>query len=173
MVTHNNEDQFVAAGELIDHALSVRILFIMRDFIPTFRPDVTALFGKALPYLGVLSDLIGQRWVGTDPSNDAWPAGKVVTFGNSKPGVWAEVFKTWHDLLGVIILVNSNHDIIQVRDKIRGGLLGLFIGRILRKPVTYWMSFPMAESFIVRSRQIGRSKGWLRGRPSRGACCIT
>jgi len=40
---------------------TIRILFATAEPCPTFRVDVTTLFGKFLPRFGVTSDVIAER----------------------------------------------------------------------------------------------------------------
>lgn len=55
----------------------------------------------------------------------------------------------------------SEHEVIQVRDKIRTGLIALLVARLTGRRIVYWMSFPFAEGHLARARDVGFSKGWL------------
>jgi glycosyltransferase involved in cell wall biosynthesis len=139
----------------------VQLLFLMRDALPPFRVDVSVLFGQELPKLGIRSDLIGQA----DPSKalDAslWPAGRMWAAGTSNSGLFADLIRPVFDLRALLRHLDDRHNIIQVRDKIRTGVLALCVARLTGRRFVYWMSFPFAEDFAFRHRQTGRSRGWL------------
>lgn len=147
----------------------MKLIFLMYDHLPAFRPDVRALFGGALPKLGVHSDLLGQAAVGVSRREaEAWPAGVVFLHGRERKGFFGELIRPFHDL-GLLGRLRPAHQIIQVRDKIRTGLLSLLIARVSGRKFVYWMSFPFADGFVVRYRQIRHGSGifsrsvyWLR-----------
>lgn len=140
--------------------LMVRLLFLMRDYLPAFRPDVAVLFGKELPKLGVYSDLLGQRsrLLDNDALCHAWMGGSVYLHGLERGGKFGELLRGLYDM-AIFFRVGRNHHIVQVRDKIRSGVLGLIVAKLWRKPFVFWMSFPIAEGFLVRAQQVGRSQG--------------
>jgi len=147
----------------------VRILFLLYDALPAFRPDVSVLFGKELPKQGIGSDLLGQL-ASEDKRAQAlvWPAGSVFLHGLNKQGLLHQLMRPFLDL-AMVWRLNPQHDVIQVRDKIRTGLLGLIVARLTGRKFTYWMSFLFAEGFKLRYQQVGLSRGrwvatfnWLR-----------
>jgi len=147
----------------------MKLIFLMYDYLPAFRPDVRALFGVALPKLGVHSDLLGQSASAVAQSQaEAWPGGVAFVHGSESKGFFGELIRPLHDL-GLLRRLTPAHQIIQVRDKIRTGLLSLLIARVSGRRFVYWMSFPFADGFLVRYRQIRHSSGaftrsvyWLR-----------
>lgn len=139
--------------------MSMRLLFLMYDHFPAFRPDVAVLFGKELHALGIGSDLLGQ--IGAGRSLDeakAWAAGKVFVHGQQRSGVLGQFCRPFHDL-AMVRRLEPVHRVIQVRDKIRTGLLALVVAKLTGRKMTYWMSFPFAEGFKIRHQQVGRSQG--------------
>lgn len=140
---------------------SVTLLFLLRDLLPAFRPDVAVLFGKALLRLGVSSDLIGQQDPETTGQTVAWPAGRAHITGVGAKGIRGELIRTWQDMHALWKFGGVEHDAIQVRDKIRTGLGALVLARLWRRPFIYWMSFPIAEGHVERARQVGHSQGWI------------
>lgn len=147
----------------------MKLLFLLYDYLPAFRPDVAVLFGKELPRLGVGSDLLGQRarHAEREPAGQ-WPAGKVAISGVERRGIVGELLRPLLDL-AMLSELAPEHRIIQVRDKIRTGLLALLIARLTGRRFVYWMSFPFVEGFRVRHAQLGGSRGpivqllnWLR-----------
>ncbi|WP_243392870.1 glycosyltransferase [Kinneretia aquatilis] len=133
----------------------------MYDHLPAFRPDVAVLFGKELPKLGIQSDLLGQLASGRSVAEaHAWPAGQVFLHGRERKGILGHMLRP---LLDVSLLwrVNSEHRLIQVRDKIRTGLIALLYARVSGRKMAYWMSFPFVEGFRIRHEEIGRRQGLL------------
>jgi hypothetical protein len=53
----------------------MRILFLTAETCPTFRADVTVLFGKYLPRHGIQSDIVAGRTPGTEEPIH-WGGGK-------------------------------------------------------------------------------------------------
>ncbi len=137
----------------------MRLLFLMYDYLPAFRPDVTVLFGKELNQLGVETDLLGQVSA-TKVLVDAhaWLAGEVFVHGRQRKGVYFEMLRPFYDL-ALLRRLKPEHSVIQVRDKIRSGLLALVVARLTGRKMTYWMSFPFAEGFKQRAQQVGASQG--------------
>ncbi|MCV2422815.1 glycosyltransferase [Paucibacter sp. DJ2R-2] len=141
---------------------SVRIMFWMRDYLPAFRPDVAELFGRELPRLGVCSDLAGQLADGESSSANqaAWKAGEVYVCGRQRGGVLGDLLRTFFDLR-LFLFLRPEHSVIQVRDKIRTGLVALLWARFSQRKLTYWMSFPMVEGYWERYIQIGGRRGQI------------
>lgn len=123
----------------------------MRDFLPPFRPDVAVLFGRELLKLGVQSDLIGQRAARNEPCT--WPAGRVWVRGREGSGALGELLRPFHDLL-LLRHTGADHQLIQVRDKIRTALLVRAWAALHNKPWAYWMSFPIAEGHAQRAKEM-------------------
>ena len=140
----------------------MRILFLLYDTLPAFRPDVAVLFGKELPKHGIGSDLLGQLASEDERSRAmVWPAGQVFAHGVSKQGLPYQLIRPFLDL-AMVRRLSPRHEVIQVRDKIRSGLLGLLLARLTGRQFTYWMSFPFAEGFKLRYQQLGLSRGrWI------------
>lgn len=137
----------------------MRLLFLMYDYLPAFRPDVAVLFGKELKRCGIESDLLGQLEAGTSLAvGTAWSAGAVYIHGGEAAGLLWQILRPLHDL-ALLRRLKPEHHIIQVRDKIRTGLLALWIARLTGRKMTYWMSFPFAEGFKLRAKQVGASQG--------------
>lgn len=142
--------------------MSVRILFLLNDYLPPFRPDVNVLFGRELNDLGIKTDLVGQKSIerGENIKGFSWPAGRVLVCGAEVRGMLGELVRPLRDILFVKYL-SPAHGIIQVRDKVRTGVIGLLVARITGKKFVYWMSFPFVEGFKVRFEQVGSSRGML------------
>ncbi|MFN3810612.1 MAG: glycosyltransferase [Roseateles asaccharophilus] len=138
----------------------LKILFLMYDALPPFRPDVKALFGQELPKLGVCSDLLGQTSPDYSPSA-RWGGGELLPMGRQRKGLLGEFIRPFRDLVGLLRHLKPEHRVIQVRDKIRTGVLAWIVARLTGRKIVYWMSFPFADGFEARARELGRSKGWV------------
>lgn len=141
----------------------LRILFLLRDALPAFRPDVDVLFGRALPTLGITSDLVGMadERKSADPH---WPGGRQYACPWRR-GTLKREFSRLLQYARSIPLGRQGYALIQARDTLRGGLIGLLAARLARKPFVYWMSFPFVESFAERAKEIARTRGPLAALP--------
>lgn len=147
----------------------MKILFSIAEQHPTYRADVAILFGKYLPRLGIETDILTIH----DPAQaapPAWPGGRALTIAGSAGRLGKHLRKIMCDLR-MLWLARRGYDAIQVRDKAFAALVGLLAARLYGIKFYYWMSFPMAEAWVVFARERGRSVGvlrwltaWLRGR---------
>lgn len=136
----------------------MKLLYFVREFHPTFRVDVAVLFGKYLPRLGVVSDLVTTLENGPAHS---WGGGAV--FGNrASPGrVERHVQSIANDLAG-LLRIGRGYDMVLVRDKPAFALFAWLAAKLMRVPFGYWMSFPMPEEWLDFARARGASIGRLR-----------
>ncbi|HWP00768.1 MAG TPA: glycosyltransferase [Methylococcus sp.] len=121
--------------------MKLRLLFLIREAFPTFRPDVVDLFGRYLPREGVDSDLVAVQ-VG----DAEWGGGRIFAkpFRGKLPR-WIVRFCLAFRLFD---LARGEYTGIQVRDCILEAGIGLLAARWRRKPFYYWMSFPFPESWL-------------------------
>ena len=147
----------------------MRILFSVAEQHPTHRADVAVLFGKYLPQLGIETDIltIHDPALATPPS---WPGGRALTVPGSTGRLGKHARKIVCDLR-MLWLARKGYNAIQVRDKAFAALVGLLAARLYGIKFYYWMSFPMAEAWVIFARDRGRSVGvlrwlvaWVRGR---------
>jgi len=136
----------------------VRVLFFVRERHPTFRVDVTVLFGKFLSRLGVASDLVTLRE--PDRSGD-WGGGEV--FGPVAAGgrLRINLAALLNDFRG-LARIGRGYDMVLVRDKPLFTLWAWMVARLRGVPFAYWMSFPLPESALEFARERGPSIGLLR-----------
>lgn len=138
----------------------LRVLQLVPEPLPTFRVDVAALFGKYLPRIGIECDLVGK------------PGGAAAVTGFSRARMaspsggrlrreWSFLCTCLHALLTAD---RRSCDIIQVRDMVSIGILGMVIARCKRIPYAYWVSFLMCEARIARARAQLAANGGLRNR---------
>lgn len=138
----------------------IKVLFVMRDALPPFRPDARVMFGIELAQRGVSSDLVGPRSADREGvhSHLSWPAGQL-SYTGPAGGMAAEALKPLRDLKAINQL-GRDHDLILVRDRTFSALAGWAVARWRGKPFAFWMSFPMVEGYEGRAQGVGRTKGW-------------
>ncbi|WP_333877289.1 glycosyltransferase [Methylobacter sp.] len=134
----------------MNHLRQLSLLQLVPEPLPTFRADVSVLFGKYLPRHGVQCHIVGMPGMGEMNDQDfasvrrAHPAG----------GRWRQEF--FYLLLCLRTLLGASkhtYDLIQVRDMVSIGLLALLIARLKGIPFVYWISYLMTEGRIERSRE--------------------
>lgn len=153
--------------------MSIRLLFLTAETCPTFRADVTALFGKYLPRHGVLSDIV----TGLTPGHAGpveWCGGETYLFDISGGQAKKHIKTLLHGIKHLFAADRTCYQAIQVRDMPVLAAFGLVAARIKGLPFYYWMSFPMPEGQIDLARERGLSAGlmkflfpWVSGRVGR------
>lgn len=137
----------------------LRLLYVIDEPWPTFRPDITALFGKYLPRHGIASDIV----TGGDasPRNDAvaWQGGMALLHRSQGGRAMQHVVKLWHNVRVMARCDRARYDAIQVRDMPLSAAIGFLIARYKRLPFFYWMSFPQSEGQVMRARARGIRAG--------------
>lgn len=139
---------------------ALRILYVLRDALPAFRSDITALFGKYLVRYHITSDIVGQR-AATHSGDVPWTAGAVVEAGIFRNGLAGQLVSPFKDAWA-LFRHRGHFDLVQVRDKIRTAVFGWALARITGKPFIYWMSFPYVEAFAVTAANRERPSLLLR-----------
>ncbi|MCC7701298.1 glycosyltransferase [Janthinobacterium sp. GW460P] len=140
----------------------VRLLQLVPEPLPTFRADVAVLFGRYLPRLGIDCDLVGKPG---GVGNDEVTAFSSVRTGGARGGrVRRELSYLAHYLGALLTAKRVQCDVIQVRDMVSIGVLGLLIARCKGIPFVYWVSFLMCEARIARARAQLTAHGGLRNR---------
>lgn len=141
---------------------SIRLLQLVPEPLPTFRADVAALFGHYLPELGVQCDLLGKP--GGVASADATAFSSVRTSSAHGGRLRKELSYLWRSITALVSADRKKCDVIQVRDMVSIGLLGLIVARWKRIPFVYWVSFLMCEARIARASTQLALHGGLRNR---------
>lgn len=126
----------------------MRILNFVPEPLPTHRADVTALFGRYLPALGIQSHLIGMPGKGKLSTERFTSLETSSAAGGRLRREWAYLSLC---LRTMVFKEKTDFDVIQVRDMVAIGLLGLCIARLRGKPFVYWMSYLMSEERIQRA----------------------
>jgi glycosyltransferase involved in cell wall biosynthesis len=152
---------------------AIRILFATAEPCPTFRVDVTTLFGEFLPRFGVASDVVAERAPGA-PAEIRWEGGDALLASSGGGDARKHVVKLMHCALTLFRADRAKYQAIQVRDMPFVAVLGLLAARLKGRPFFYWMSYPMPEGQIEQARVRGFSAGllnflfpWIRGRVNR------
>ncbi len=150
--------------------MTIRILFLTREPYPSFRADVSTLFGSILPAQNIYSDLVALQ---ADSQPGVWPAGQVfVRKANGRFGAVGRVLVRMHLAFDLFALSGRRaYAAIQVRDRIFGAVIGLAAARWRRIPFFYWMSFPFPELWqdmssghaVTAGSRLQRLGWWLRG----------
>ncbi len=138
--------------------LPIRLLFLTAEQWPTFRPDVSTLFGKYLPRYGIFSDLVTERGNGQEI---CWHGGEALLCNTPQHRAGQYLVKFWHQLRVLAALDDGRYQAIQVRDMSLIALIALCIARIKGIPFFYWLSYPQSEGQIARARSRGL-KGGMR-----------
>jgi len=130
----------------------MRLLFLMPEAYPTFRPDITELFGKYLPRQGLMSDLVGYR-AAEDSAVPAWGGGEVL-LGPPPVGRLRKMpARLLHFLTMLLRSRRELHEAIQVRDMPMLAAFALLRARLAGQPFVYWMSFPVPEMEMRMARE--------------------
>jgi len=140
-----------------------RILQFIPDGFPTFRADVSVLFGVYLPRFGVFSDLVAQAAAeGSLVDLPPWPAGQRLVCPRGS-GRMKNLLRSFRHNLSVLRHTRAGTcDAIQVRDMVFFAIPALWRARRLELPFFYWMSFPMSEASIDLVRLQGLKLGLVR-----------
>ncbi|RFP09619.1 glycosyltransferase [Duganella sp. BJB475] len=138
--------------------MPVKILQFVPESLPSFRADVSVLFGKYLPRHGVECDVVGMA----SPE----PAALQGFASARRPPYRAgrlrrELDYLWLCLRALLGARKRSCDAIQVRDMVPIGLLALLVARCKGLPFYYWVSYLMSEGRIERAEEkLRRGAGW-------------
>lgn len=145
----------------MDSLSLINLLQLVPEQLPTYRADVTVLFGKYLPRYGVQCHIVGMPGVGE--INDHGFAS--VRQARSDGGRWQKEIS--YLLLCLRTLAGASkhsYDLIQVRDMVSIGLLALLIARLKDIPFVYWISYLLTEGRIEGARTAIRANAGFRFR---------
>ncbi|WP_338758411.1 glycosyltransferase [Massilia sp. METH4] len=129
---------------------STRVLQFVPEPLPSYRADVSTLFGKYLPRFGVRCDLVGKAGQTSEPPPHDFAS---VTKPERRGGRLRQEF----DFLALCLrrawqVPRQQVDVIQVRDMVTIGLAVMLIAKLRGIPFAYWASFLMCDGRIERSR---------------------
>ncbi|HEY0563558.1 MAG TPA: glycosyltransferase [Methylophilus sp.] len=136
----------------------MRLLYLTAEQWPTFRADLTVLFGKYLPRHGISSDLLTEHAL-DKTEHSPWPAGNAQLCQVPKQRALQYFVKFLHQCRGLLTANYPYYDAIQVRDMTLIALVALVLCKLKRKPFFYWLSYPQSEGQIARAK----ARGWRAG----------
>jgi glycosyltransferase involved in cell wall biosynthesis len=141
--------------------MSIRLLYITHEPFPTYHADLAVLFGKYLPRLGLLADIVTEALPASDTSKSPthWLGGDALVFTMPSSRGLQHIVKFIHNVMTMIRCDAEKYDAIQVRDLPVAALFGLIIARCKKLPFYYWMSYPQSEGQIHRAK----ARGWRAG----------
>lgn len=135
----------------------MRLLYLTAEEWPTFRADITVLFGKYLPRLGVYSDLVTEASLSQAAST--WPAGQAITCQVPSSRAVHYIVKFLHQCKVLLTTDYDDYAAVQVRDMTIIALVALVMCAIKKKPFFYWLSYPQSEGQIQRAKARGMRAG--------------
>lgn len=127
----------------------LKILQLVPEALPTFRPDVAVLFGKYLPRHQVVCDLVGTADSAPFQEQNFASAQRPLYYSSRLRREWSFIKLSLRSLLSAR---RGDCHIIQVRDMVSIGLLAMCIARFKKIPFTYWVSYLMCEGRIENAR---------------------
>jgi glycosyltransferase involved in cell wall biosynthesis len=147
-----------------------RILYFIPEPWPTFRVDVTVLFGQKLPHLGIFSDLVASP-NGAESEYSNWEGGNAHLASRKTDRFGRHLQYLLHVLAELRRADPAVYQAIQVRDMPVIAAIVMLFARYRRIPFCYWMSYPISRGLMDlalarrREGQILRwIPTWLRGR---------
>ena len=135
----------------------MRLLYLTAEEWPTFRADITVLFGKYLPRLGVYSDLVTEASLSQAAST--WPAGQAITCQVPSNRAVHYIVNFLHQCKVLLTTDYDDYAAVQVRDMTIIALVALVMCAIKKKPFFYWLSYPQSEGQIQRAKARGMRAG--------------
>jgi glycosyltransferase involved in cell wall biosynthesis len=139
----------------------LKILQFVPETLPTFRADVSVLFGKYLPRHQVLCDVVGKASLDA-PDLQGFRSVRRPAYQRSR--VRRELAYLWLSLNTLLAAKRGECDAIQVRDMVPLGWLAMLIARRKGIPFYYWVSYLMSEGRIERAQEQLRRGAGLRSR---------
>ncbi len=135
----------------------MRILYLTAEQWPTFRVDITVLFGKYLPRFGIYADLVTEASL-LEPQT-IWPAGKALVCQVPPSRAGQYMVKFIHQTKVLFSADYAQYDAVQIRDLTVIALIALLICKIKKKPFFYWLSYPQSEGQVQRAKARGVGAG--------------
>lgn len=143
-----------------------QFLYITREKHPTYRVDLTQLFSNGIAKKGHHIDWHMDSVDSSQQAATTDTEGFFLSQTSSKKGVILKVLNKLFILLHTFkvfkLVANNAYDFVQVRDKVFIGIIASIAARRKKIPFYYWLSFPHAESDILRSKDYKWSKNPLK-----------
>lgn len=136
----------------------MHILYFTAEQWPTFRADITVLFGKYLTQHDITCDLVTE--CDTQVENpEAWQGGRAILCNVPQQRAGQYIVKFLHQLKVLLLSDYSKYQAIQVRDMTVIALLAIVVAKIKHVPFYYWLSYPQSEGQIQRAKARGPRAG--------------
>jgi glycosyltransferase involved in cell wall biosynthesis len=152
------------------------MLFFVRERFPTFRVDVSVLFGAELLGRGHEIDFVMQAATAGEAVGRTRWQNRTVWVGKKEDRkgfifrIKDHALAVWHDLSCLRYVSPVHYDAVQVKDKFFVAPIIYLVAKARRLKFFYWLSFPLPDAQLVRARdprtRFRRLIG-LRGRMSR------
>ena len=138
--------------------MSFRLLYLTCEAFPTHNADLTALFGKYLPRLGLFSDIVTEAVDASDTSKSAvdWEGGDTLLCHAPINRALYHAVRFIHNIRSLLSCNPKKYDAIQVRDQPIVALFALIIAHHKKLPFYYWVSYPYPEAHLY----IGKTGAW-------------
>jgi glycosyltransferase involved in cell wall biosynthesis len=155
----------------------LNLLFIAADRFPSFRSDLSVLFGNEMVNRGHRIDWIQQSQTPIRRSKKIEVPGGTVFLGPMKDGISIvdtikrHIFAILHDFkVFQAMRGRSNYDFVIIRDKFLSALLAIIAAKLHGVKVIFWLSYPFPEDSLFQVK-IKTARYpliyWLRGHLSR------
>lgn len=138
----------------------IKVLNIILDGFPTFRPDIAALWGKYLPREHVFSDVCTIQ--NKESASLPWASGDTFLYQPARHKIIEQLGAFAHDCKVLWQTRNNGYAAIQVRDKSFICLVAMLIARYQKIPFFYWMSFPIADSLVKLASNVNKQQHLVR-----------
>ena len=139
---------------------NIKIAYFTAEGWPTFRVDVSILFGKYIARHPVEVDLFTEcddSQASRDPVQ--WGCGEVSTWKRPESRGLQYIFKFLKQLRVLATISSKQYDVIQVRDMPLIALMAVVFAKMRGIKFIYWMSFPQSEGQIARAKARGPRAG--------------
>lgn len=131
-----------------------KILYIVPEVFPTFRPDVVHLFGKYLPRLGLDSDVVALAKADST-AEISWDGGRHFYLKSRDGSLAKNLSMLWLVLTTFLRARLTRYQAVQVRDMPFIAIFGLVYARVRGIHFYYWCSHPFPDGQIQRAREKG------------------
>ncbi len=136
----------------------MKILFMTADKYPPFRPAAKYIFGRELVSRGVCIDwLIQSEGSQVGSRTIECSGGKIyLARSNNRENRLSKVLKhaadVVNDLKVLILVFRRKYDIVQVKDKYFGALIGALAAALSGAKFSYWIAYPHSEATLSQAR---------------------
>lgn len=128
--------------------------------MPTYRPDVNALFGKYLPREGIYCHIVGKAQKNKQDAVGHFDSQTLAPQSGNR--IADEISYLKYSTSALIAATKNKFDVIQVRDMVTIGVMAELIAKIKGIPFVYWCSFLMSEDRVQRAKNDGAWRNSLR-----------